>query len=65
MGVMQVRIPVGVVVKDGDRYVGTCDELGTTSCGQTVAEAFANLRAAKWRHIEAQAGVAVAAGSDA
>jgi hypothetical protein len=55
MGAMQ-RLPVGVVEQDGDGYVGRCDEVGVTSVGRTVAEAFANLRTATWRQIERQGG---------
>ena len=61
---MHERVPLGVVTKDGDRYVGTCDELGTSSVGQTVAEAFANLRLATWRLLEAQGRVASGHGAD-
>ena len=61
---MQERIPVGVVTKDGDGYVGTCDEVGTTSFGHTVAEAFASLREATWRQLEVQGVVAVGVGAD-
>jgi predicted RNase H-like HicB family nuclease len=48
------RFPLGVVAQDGDGYVGTCDEVGTTSFGRTVEEAFANLRVATWQHLERQ-----------
>ena len=51
---MQERIPVGIVTQDGDRYVGTCEEVGTRSVGHTVAEAFANLRVATWHRLAAQ-----------
>lgn len=39
---------VGVVERDGDGYVGHCDEVGTTSYGHTVEQAFANLREVTW-----------------
>ena len=51
---MHERVPVGVVMKEGDRYVGSCDEVGATSVGHTVAEAFANLHEATWRRLTAQ-----------
>ena len=46
---------LGVVQKDGDGYVGACYEVGTTSYGHTVEQAFANLREATWRRVENQA----------
>lgn len=55
---MHERFPVGVVVQDGDHFVGICEEVGTTSVGQTVAEAFANLRTATWKRLAAQHGCA-------
>ena len=58
------RFPVGVVEQDGDGYVGHCDEVGVTSFGRTVAEAFANLQAATWRQIEREGGGVLAAGAD-
>lgn len=45
----------GVVERDGDGYVGRCDEVGTISWGRTIEEAFDNLRAATWRALEQQA----------
>jgi len=51
---MYERIPIGVVMQDGDWYVGTCDEVGTTGVGRTVAEAFANLHEATWRCLAAK-----------
>ncbi len=58
------RVPIGVVEQDGDGYVGHCDEVGVTSFGRTVAEAFANLQAATWRQIERQGGGVLAGGGD-
>ena len=49
--------------QDGEGYVGHCDEVGTTSFGRTVEEAFANLRVATWRQLERQGGVVRAAGA--
>ena len=46
---------LGVVERDGDGYVGRCEEIGATSRGETVEEAFANLRVATWRLVEQQA----------
>jgi len=45
----------GVVEEDGDGYIGHCDEVGTSSRGRTVEEAFANLRAATWDYLDQQA----------
>ena len=47
---------IGVVTQDGDRYVGHCEEVGTTSVGQTVAEAFANLQVATWHRLAERSG---------
>ena len=60
-GEMQ-RFPVGVVQKDGDTYIGCCDEVGTTSVGRTVEEAFSNLRMATWRELQRVEAVAMDAG---
>ncbi len=46
---------LGVVERDGDGFVGHCDEVGTTSRGRTVEEAFDNLRAATWDYLDQQA----------
>ncbi len=54
------HFPIGVVQKDGDGYIGCCDEVGTTSVGRTVDEAFANLRLATWHALELQGAAAVA-----
>ncbi|HSH82293.1 MAG TPA: hypothetical protein VLA19_27515 [Herpetosiphonaceae bacterium] len=59
VGDMQ-HFPVGVVQKDGDGYIGTCDEVGTCSFGRTVEEAFSKLRTATWQRLEAQGVVAPA-----
>ncbi len=61
-GVMQEHVPVGVVTKDGDRYVGTCGEVGTTVFGRTVAEAFAKLREATWNQLKTQGAATSCAG---
>lgn len=45
---------LGVVERDGDGYVGTCDEVGTRSYGHTVEQAFENLREATWSRLEQQ-----------
>ena len=58
------RVPVGVVERDGDGYIGTCYEAGTTSFGRTIEEAFANLRAATWSQIERQGLNARVVGAD-
>ena len=52
-GMLQHEL-LGVVEQDGDGYFGHCDELGTSSWGRTVDEAFANLQAATWRYLEQQ-----------
>jgi hypothetical protein len=52
---MKLREPQGVVERDGDGYVGHCYEVGTSSWGRTVEEAFHNLRIVTWRHLERQA----------
>ncbi|MFQ5875302.1 MAG: type II toxin-antitoxin system HicB family antitoxin [Dehalococcoidia bacterium] len=43
----------GVVEREGDQFVSYCRELGTSSCGDTAEEAFANLGDAIEVHIEA------------
>jgi hypothetical protein len=49
---MLQRIPQGVVEKQGEIYVGSCYEVGTTCEGRTVEETFANLRELTWRALE-------------
>ncbi len=58
------RIPVGVVERAVDGYIGTCCEAGTSSFGRTVEEAFANLREATWRQLEQQGVNGSAADAD-
>jgi predicted RNase H-like HicB family nuclease len=43
----------GIVEKEGSQYVSNCRELGTSSCGDTVDEAFENLGDAIGVHINA------------
>ncbi len=43
----------GIVEKDDGQFVSYCRELGTSSCGDTVEEAFANLGDAIDVHIDA------------
>ena len=52
---MALREPRGIVERDGDSYVGNCYEVGTSSRGRTVEEAFNNLRIVTWRLLERQA----------
>ncbi len=42
-----------IVEPEGDQFVSYCRELGTTSCGDTVDEAFKNLDEAIAVHLEA------------
>lgn len=50
-----VVILTGVVEKEGDQFVAYCRELGTSSCGDTIDEAFKNLGDAIEVHINALA----------
>ena len=50
------RIPIGVVERHGDGYVGSCFEVGTSSFGRSVEEAFANLRAETWSQLDRDGG---------
>ena len=43
----------GIVEKDDGQFVSYCRELGTSNCGDTVEEAFANLGDAIDVHIDA------------
>lgn len=43
----------GVAEKEGDQYVSYCQELGTSSCGDTAEEALENLGDAIEVHINA------------
>jgi len=43
----------GIVEKEGSQFVSYCRELGTSSCGDTVGEAFENLGDAIEVHINA------------
>lgn len=43
----------GVVEEEGDQFVSYCRELGTSSCGDTVDEAFVNLGDAIGVHLDA------------
>ena len=58
---MALREPRGIVERDGDSYVGNCYEVGTSSRGRTVEEAFNNLRIVTWRLLERQAAHSTAA----
>ncbi len=58
---MLQRMPQGVVEKQGEIYVGTCYEVGTTCEGRTVEEAFANLRELTWSALERQSAESGAA----
>ena len=48
-----VVILTGIVEREDNQYASYCRELGTASCGDTVEEAFENLREALDLHIEA------------
>ena len=48
-----VIILTEVVEKEDGQFVGTCLELGTASCGDTIEEAFANLEEAIAVHLSA------------
>ena len=59
----KVQLPVtvqltGVVEQEGEQYVSTCLELGTSSCGDTIEEAFSNLEEAISVHLDALREVA-------
>ena len=41
----------GVVTQEGSQFVSHCTELGTSSCGDTVEEAFGNLKDAVLVHL--------------
>ena len=43
----------GVAEKEGDQYVSYCQELGTSSCGDTAEEALENLGDAIKVHVSA------------
>ncbi len=43
----------GVAEKEGDQYVSYCQELGTSSCGDTAEEALRNLGDAIEVHVNA------------
>ena len=42
-----------VVEKEGDQFVSYCEELGTSSCGDTIEEAFENIEEAIEVHLDA------------
>ena len=42
-----------VVEREGEQYVSTCLELGTSSCGDTIEEALSNLEDAIGLHLNA------------
>ena len=48
----------GVVEQEGEQYVSMCLELGTSSCGDTIEEAFYNLEEAISVHLDALREVA-------
>ena len=48
----------GVVEQEGEQYVSKCLELGTSSCGDTIEEAFSNLEEAINVHLGALCEVA-------
>ncbi len=48
-----VIILTGMVKAEGNQFVSTCQELGTSSCGDSVEEAFANLEEAIEVHLAA------------
>ena len=56
---MAVEKLVGYVVlafrihKEGDQYVSECVELGTTSCGDSIDEALANIEEATLQYLNA------------
>ena len=48
-----VIILTEVVEEECDQFVSYCQELGTSSCGDTIQEALANLEEAIWVHLNA------------
>ncbi len=42
-----------VAEKEGDQFVSYCEELGTSSCGDTIEEAFENIEEAVEVHLDA------------
>ena len=46
-------ILTGIVEEEGDQFVSYCRELGTSSCGDTIDEAFSNLEDAITVHLDA------------
>ena len=51
--VQGVIILTGMVEAEGNQFVSTCRELGTSSCGDSVEEAFVNLEEAIEVHLNA------------
>jgi predicted RNase H-like HicB family nuclease len=41
----------GVVEREGDVYVARCWDVGTECHGETIEEAFANLREVTWEYL--------------
>lgn len=52
-GVMQTVLLTVAVEEEGSQFVSRCLELGTTSCGDTLEEAIANIEEAVELHLEA------------
>ncbi len=52
-GSAQTMMLTVVVVVEGSQFVSRCLELGTTSCGDTLEEAIANIEEAVELHLEA------------
>ena len=48
-----IVVLTSVVEREGDMFVSTCIELGTSSCGDTIQEAFENLEEAIAVHLDA------------
>jgi len=46
-------VVTGIVEREGNQFVSHCRELGTSSCGDTVEEAFRNLEDAIEVHLSA------------
>ena len=42
-----------VVEKEGNQFASYCEELGTSSCGDTIEEAFENIEEAVEVHLDA------------
>jgi predicted RNase H-like HicB family nuclease len=59
------RIFTGTAIFDGQRWLALCPELDIASEGESVAEAFANLRAAVHEAIEVAAQRGISAGMPA